>query len=99
MSLQSNWRKKAICVSDPYGNKWVSYNLEDVEYAKNGCAKCQVRKECLFSALNNDAFIGVIAGISEFEYLMHIWHEATREDESNWRTDDSTLSGLLQKIQ
>lgn len=99
MILQSDWRSKAVCVSDPHGNKWVSYNLDDIEYAKRGCANCQVKKECLLSTLSNNAFIGVIAGISEFEYLMHIWHEAVREDESNWRTDDSTLSRLLQKIQ
>ena len=47
--------------------------------------------------IKNNSFIGVIAGISEYDYLVHTWQEATRENESNWRTDDSILSGLLQK--
>jgi hypothetical protein len=99
MSLLSNWRAEAVCADDPYAERWVSYKYDDVQYAKNGCARCEVRKECLVSALSNDGIVGVVAGISEFEYLMHTWHEATRENESNWRTDDSTLSGLLQKVQ
>lgn len=99
MELQSSWRDEAICASNPNAHKWVSYNLDDIKYAKNGCAKCTVRKECLITALENNSFIGVVAGISEFEYLLHSWQEVTKENESNWRTDDSVFSGLLQKAQ
>lgn len=99
MSQLSSWRQKAVCASDPHAEKWVSYIYDDVQYAKNGCARCDVRKECLASALMNEDIVGVMAGISEFEYLMYTWHEALEENESNWRTDDSTLSRLLQKAQ
>lgn len=97
MKIQSNWKSKAVCSSDKYHNKWLSYNIDDVEYAKDGCSRCTVRKECLITALQNDTFVGVIAGISEFDYLMHIWHEAVSEDESNWSRDDRVLSKLLQE--
>lgn len=95
--MQSNWRKKAICSGDKKSSSWLSYDYKDVEYAKEGCSRCSVRKECLITALNNDSFIGVIAGISEYDYLISTWQEAARENESNWRADDSILSGLLQR--
>lgn len=97
--MQNNWRKNAICSGNKKSGSWLSYDMSDVEYAKKGCSTCTVRKECLLTALNNDSFIGVIAGISEYDYLVHTWQEATRENENNWRTDDSILSGLLQKAQ
>lgn len=95
--MQSNWRSKAICTGDTKASSWLSYDIKEVEYAKEGCSRCTVRKECLITALKNNSFVGVIAGISEYDYLVHTWQEATRENESNWRTDDSILSGLLQK--
>jgi hypothetical protein len=95
--MQSNWRAKAVCTGDPKSSSWLSYDIKDVEYAKEGCSRCPVKKECLVTAIKNNSFIGVIAGISEYDYLLHTWQEATRENESNWRTDDSILSGLLQK--
>lgn len=99
MQHQSNWRDKAVCANDKFANKWLSYDLNDVEYAKEGCAKCTVRKECLIMALENDYLTGVVAGISEYDYLTTIWRRADSENESNWRTDNSTLSRLLQKAQ
>lgn len=96
--MQSNWRSKAICTGDSKSSSWLSYDMKDIEYAKEGCSRCLVRKECLITALKNNSFIGVIAGISEYDYLVHTWREATRENENNWRTDDSILSGLLQKV-
>lgn len=99
MQLQSNWRDEAVCAGDKFANKWLSYDLDDIEYAKNGCAKCTVRKECLITALENNYLTGVVAGISEYDYLSTIWKRANSENESNWRTDDSTLSRLLQKAQ
>ena len=95
--MQSNWRSKAICTGDKNSSNWLSYDIKNVEYAKEGCSRCTVRKECLITAIKNNSFIGVIAGISEYDYLVHTWQEAPRENESNWRTDDSILSGLLQK--
>lgn len=97
MKHLSNWKDKAVCANDKYPNKWLSYDFSDVGYAKNGCAKCTVRKQCLANALQNDSFVGVIAGMSEYDYLNSIWKRASEENESNWRTDDTTLSRLLQK--
>jgi len=99
MALLSNWRSRAICANDQHPDKWISLKNEDIEYAKSGCEKCNVKKECLFSAIENDSFIGVVAGISEFEYLMYTWEEVTDINESNWRRDDTTLSRLLQKAE
>lgn len=98
MKIKSNWRNKAVCASDKYPERWISYRKSDVEYARMGCVMCPVKKECILTALQNDNFVGVVAGISEFEYLMYTWHEATEENESNWTKDDSTLSRLLQEI-
>ncbi len=100
MQIQSSWRDEAVCANDKFPNKWLSYDLNDIEYAKDGCAKCAVRKECLITALDKDYyFTGVVAGISEYDYLTTIWERAKSENESNWRTDDSALSRLLQKAQ
>ena len=98
MKLKNNWKKEAVCASDKYPERWVSYNKKDVEYARSGCSMCTVKRECLFTALSSDSFVGVVAGISEYEYLTYIWHEAEREDESNWTRDNSTFSRLLREI-
>lgn len=97
MKTLSNWRDKAVCSDSRYPERWLSYKMSDIKYAKQGCLKCSVRSECLLNAIQNDFFVGVVAGISEFDYLMYTWQETTREDESNWRTDDRVLSELLQR--
>ncbi len=99
MELVSNWKTLAVCVDDKFSNKWISYDHEDIEYAKNGCKRCPVRRECLINAIENDSFIGVIAGVSEYEYLLYTWDEVTDINESNWRRDRKTFSRLLQKVQ
>lgn len=97
MSQQSNWLKKAICAKDKHPNKWISYNKDDIEYAKKGCARCSVVKQCLFNALYREEdvystpFIGVIAGISEYDYLIGQWEEDTGNYESNWRSNRTAL--------
>lgn len=99
LSKLKNWRDLAVCAEDKNSSRWLSYDIEDVQYAKEGCAKCTVRRECLATALQNDCFVGVVAGISEYEYLNIIWNEVAKEDESNWRRDNTALSELLQKAQ
>ena len=99
MNRQSNWKDRAVCSKDKFPNKWVSYDLDDIAYAKDGCSRCTVRKECLAMSLQNDYFIGVVAGISEYDYLTTIWKRAKKENESNWRTNDSAFPKLLQKAQ
>jgi hypothetical protein len=99
VKLTSKWKDQAVCFDDKYSGRWVSYDIRDIEYAKNGCAKCPVKKECLVSALMDDSFTGVRAGISEYEYLMAIWSYTIDENESNWRRDDSALSRVMSLLQ
>jgi len=99
MGITNNWKSLAVCVDDKFSNRWVSYNIEDVKYAKDGCSRCPVRQECFINAIENDSMIGVIAGISEFEFLLYTWEEVNDINESNWRRDRKTFSRLLQKIQ
>lgn len=63
-----SWLNKAVCRKDKHSDYWTSYNLEKIEYAKAGCEKCTVQKECVMTAMQSDEEpVGVIAGISEFE--------------------------------
>lgn len=101
MTFRSNWRAKAICASDRNPEKWLSYETSDLEYARDGCKICQVKRECLLTAIESDddvSFVGMTAGVSEYEYLLHIWKEVENENESNWATGDSAFSILLQQI-
>lgn len=99
MNQPSNWKTNAICASDKYKNKWVSYKISDVEYAKEGCSRCSVKKICLATALANDSFVGTIAGMSEYGYLVKTWQAVQDINESNWRTDNTTLQRLLQETE
>lgn len=99
MKHQNNWKKDAICASDKYSHRWISYKKSDVEYAKDGCSRCNVRKMCLATALANDSFVGVIAGMSEYDYLIKTWQKIMVDNESNWRTDSRTLQELLQETE
>lgn len=99
MNLLSNWKSEAICFGDKHSSRWTSYNINDIEYAKDGCSRCPVKRECLVSAVMNDSFVGVVAGISEYEYLTYTWREAGDVNESNWERDDRVLPILLQKAQ
>lgn len=99
MKSLSNWKSNAICASDKHSAKWVSYKQSDVEYAKDGCSRCDVKKICLATALANDTFVGTIAGMSEYDFLMRTWHSVEDINESNWRADDTTLQRLLQETE
>lgn len=65
-----NWRNQAVCFNDENSSYWVSYNFDKVKYAKDGCSRCSVIKECLMYSANDDEVIGVIGGSSEFDRLM-----------------------------
>lgn len=99
MKQQSNWKQNAVCASDKFSHKWISYKESDVEYAKDGCSRCNVKKICLVTALANDAFVGTIAGMSEYDYLMRTWQSVGDVNESNWGTDDTALQRLLQETE
>lgn len=64
-----SWRNKAVCFNDSNSSYWVSYNLDKIKYAKDGCSKCSVIKECAMASLHDENPVGVIAGLSEFDRL------------------------------
>lgn len=99
MNHKSNWRNDAICAFDKHHYRWLSYKISDVEYAKEGCSRCKVKTQCLLSALKNDAFVGVIAGMSEYDFLLKTWQAITEENESNWTGDSGLFQRLLQETE
>jgi hypothetical protein len=94
--MKKNWRDKALCSNDKNSEKWFSYNIDDIQYAKSVCKKCTVRLECITNALS-DGFYGVNAGISEYDYKLITWKEAGSEDESNWSRSNKTLQRVLRE--
>lgn len=99
MVESNSWLQSALCKKDSHPHRWLSSNIDDINYAKNVCRKCTVRMECLVSAIyEREEFIGVNGGLSEIEYLMSIWKEAESEQESNWDISDRTIQRLLREI-
>lgn len=94
--MKSNWRDFTLCSDDKYSEKWFSYNIDDINYAKSVCKKCTVRLECISSALS-EVFYGVNAGISEYDYKLITWKEAGKKNDSNWSRNDRTLQEVLRK--
>jgi hypothetical protein len=87
-----SWIGKAVCSKDANPSYWVSYNLDKIEYAKNGCAKCTVKKQCMASAYSfvdnvnifEHSIAGVIAGISEYERKIMAWKKVNDINGNNW---------------
>jgi len=86
----------ALCQGDDKSHSWFSYDIDDIEYAKGVCSQCEVKLQCFANALEND-FMGVNAGISEFEFMMETWKEAKTENESNWTRSSQVLQRILRK--
>lgn len=97
--MKKDWLRYALCSKDKRKMAWYSYNLDDIEYAKNICKKCEVRQECLFNALKDKDFYGVNAGISEYEFKMLTWKKVDNVDESNWSRSRNTLQRVLREAQ
>lgn len=95
----ANWRTKALCAEDKNSIYWFSYKHEDVQYAKNICQSCEVRKECLINAWGEDVIYGVNGGYSEFDILLATWKKAKKENDSNWNRTDRVLQKLLRKAE
>jgi hypothetical protein len=99
MRNQNDWRELAVCAQDPDPLAWLSYDYQDVQYAKEGCARCKVRVECFTTAWNTPAYVGVSAGISEYDYLILTWKEAKRKNEFNWTRSNRLFQKILRQIQ
>lgn len=98
MKAQSDWLNEAVCANDERPTAWLSYDINDVQYAKLGCSKCTVRKQCILNAFRNDPYVGVNAGISEYDFLMLTWKEATKVNGSNWSRTDKVLQGIVRQV-
>jgi hypothetical protein len=98
MKAPSDWLEKALCANDEHPFAWLSYDIEDIEYAKHGCSLCKVRKECFLSAWQNEPYVGVNAGISEYDFLVLTWKEAKKAHGSNWSRTNKILQGIMQQI-
>jgi hypothetical protein len=80
-----NWRSQAFCALDKDPKRWISFDLEDIQYAKAGCASCKVIKQCaLHAGETEDMITGVIAGLSEFDRLIASWKEVNSVHDDNW---------------
>jgi hypothetical protein len=91
------WQRSAVCLRDKNSSYWLSYNIEHIKYAKEGCKSCSVKTACLANALSQEFFIGVNAGISEWDYLNKTWKEVKSVRKTNWSRSDATLRKLLQE--
>ena len=98
MNLTSDWKKRAVCASDKRQSAWMSYDKDDIQYAKNGCARCSVRAECFLSAWSSDDYYGVNGGISEFEFLLATWKKVKKVSNVNWKRTDKDLQRLMREI-
>lgn len=94
----SNWRLEAVCLSDKNSGYWLSYKHSQILYAKEGCKRCKVQTQCFLSAIQNEEFTGVNAGISEYDFLMSTWKKATKKNETTRDRSDKPIKKLLQKI-
>lgn len=99
MKSSRNWREIAVCSDDKNPQYWLSYDINHIRYAKEGCKRCPVKMECFSSAIANEMYTGVNAGISEWDYLNKTWQKAKKLDESNWRRTAAAFRKLLQEIQ
>ena len=94
----NNWRLEAVCLSDKNSGYWLSYKHSEVLYAKEGCARCTVKIPCFLSAIQDEEFVGVNAGISEYDFLMSTWKKANKNNGTTRDRSDKSIKKLLQKI-
>ncbi len=70
-AVTDNWRAKAICLDEdpelffPIGTTGPA--LDQIKQAKEVCARCPVRQECLEWALDNHQSAGIWGGLDEEE--------------------------------
>jgi hypothetical protein len=94
-----DWAEDARCHRDKSPHRWISLDLDDIEYAKSICNDCKSKLPCLYQAVYEmDYFAGVRGGISEFDFKLKTWTEVTDERESNWPGDDRILQDLFREI-
>jgi hypothetical protein len=98
MKARSDWLSKAVCAVDEQPSAWLSYDIKDIRYAKIGCSKCSVRAQCMLNAYQNDPYVGVNAGISEYDFLILTWKEAKKVNGSNWSRNDKVLQGIMRQV-
>jgi len=98
MKSLSDWVLESVCINDETPSSWLSYNIKDIKYAKDGCSRCEVRIPCFLRAWGEDSYAGVNAGISEYDILMLTWKETSKENGKNWARSNKLLQKILQRI-
>lgn len=93
----NGWQKLALCARDANSPYWFSYKYEEIQYAKNVCKKCSVRKQCLMNVWEENYIYGVNGGFSEFEILSETWKEAAKVSDDNWSRSNKILQRMLRK--
>ena len=58
----------------------------------------QSKSRVFLSAIQNDEFVGVNAGISEYDFLMSTWKKANKNNGTTRDRSDKSIKKLLQKI-
>lgn len=97
--MRAEWQSLAKCKRDDHPSRWLSSNIDDINYAKDVCRSCQVRIECMYSAVyEKEEFVGVNGGMSEIEYLLRTWEPVGENDETNWRKSDRVIQDLFREI-
>ena len=79
------WLKESECYKSPNKGLWFSYDLSDIDKAKQGCSVCSVKRQCIETMVETEEeLVGVWAGMSEYDRLLMSWKKAMSSDESNW---------------
>lgn len=73
MHVEDDWRSRAACAAQandlffPAENRRTQDDLDDTREAKILCGRCEVRRDCLVSALRDDVPHGVWGGLTTRE--------------------------------
>ena len=78
-----SWLDKAFCRKSKNKSFWLSFDPDEIQFALDGCSKCEVIKECAMSYEQHGGD-GVMAGTTDFTRLKARWREAVDINDDNW---------------
>lgn len=89
-----HWTKYALCKLD---ERFTSYDISDVEYAKSICANCEVQVECILATeASSGEFIS--AGMSKLDRLLLQWKRVESESESSFGDSSAYVSVVVRRV-
>lgn len=89
-----HWTKHALCKFD---RKFTSYQIDDVNEAKQICSDCKVQVECILSTADNDGEF-VSAGLSKYDRLLLQWKRVENESESSFEDSSAYVSVVVRRV-